>query len=236
MKVTLVIPCYNEELRLDTKNFSGSDSLRFIFINDGSTDGTLSILNGISSDWVKVHNLPKNLGKAEAVRQGMLIGTKIFPDSDWIGFWDADLATPLNQVEYMLMFKSLGGEEIDAIFGSRILRLGANIKRNFIRHILGRFFVTYSSILLGSKAYDSQCGAKLFRTSIVSVVFNSEFCSKWLFDMEIIQRLNLGNFKILECPLQSWRDVEGSKLNIFRDGFRAICDVVKIRMLYGKNN
>lgn len=234
MKITLVIPCFNEADRLKTKDFVSNGYIRFIFVNDGSTDSTPSILKTMESGSHHVLNLDSNLGKAEAVRQGMLLAVRLHPDSEWVGYWDADLATPLNQVDFMLKYSQLTHSEFLGLFGSRVLRLGSRIDRNPLRHIFGRIFVTYSSFMLGSKAYDSQCGAKLFRTHIVKEIFYRPFISRWFFDMEIIQRMNLARYAILECPLEIWRDIDGSKVRPVRDGLKAIIEILKIRNFYGK--
>jgi hypothetical protein len=69
------------------------------------------------------------------------------------------------------------------------MRLGAQIERSFVRHVLGRVFVTVASSLLKLYAYDTQCGAKLFRRDAVGSLFGGEFVSRWLFDIELYLRL-----------------------------------------------
>src|SRR5579883_1758968 len=92
-RCTLVVPCYNEEQRLNVGQFTAfaeSDSrLRFILVNDGSTDNTLSVLKTLEAakpEVFSICNLPKNQGKAEAVRQGFLAAFVDHPD--YIGYWD----------------------------------------------------------------------------------------------------------------------------------------------------
>lgn len=234
MKVVLVVPCYNEAQRLQVKDFISTDEKVFLFVNDGSSDKTYDLLKTMEGPSHHILNLKKNSGKAEAVRLGMLAALDRFPDVTWIGFWDADLATPLNQVEFMLSFLKINESHYRAVFGSRVMRLGALIHRSFLRHVIGRLFVTYSSFVLGSHAYDSQCGAKLFRADIVKDLFSKPFISKWFFDMEIIQRLSERNLSVLECPIQNWQDVSGSKIHPITDGFKAFFEVIKIRKMYGK--
>jgi glycosyltransferase involved in cell wall biosynthesis len=182
---------------------------------------------------VQVYRLTKNSGKGEAVRQGLLEAHRLFADSDWLGFWDADLSTPLDQVSYLIEFNRINKSHVHAVFGSRVLRLGANIYRYHLRHFLGRFFVTFSSLVLSTHVYDSQCGAKIFRREVVADIFADQFCSRWFFDLEIIQRMRLAKKDILECPLQTWTEIEGSKVRVVRDGIRAFFDVIRIRRKYG---
>ena len=104
MQTTIIIPCYNEEKRLPLNAFlffvKENKNVQFLFVNDGSKDNTLDLLKNISSqnECFLMLDLHKNVGKAEAVRQGILYAEEHF-NSNYIGFWDADLATPLNEIE-----------------------------------------------------------------------------------------------------------------------------------------
>ena len=100
MKVVIIIPCYNEAERLDTNSFiaylSQNTHLHFIFVDDGSTDNTNLIINQIISKFDSLVSLlinETNKGKAESVRLGVIESYKM--DPDYVGFLDADLATPI---------------------------------------------------------------------------------------------------------------------------------------------
>src|SRR6478752_2733844 len=97
---TIVIPCYNEAARLDHPAFSrfvlANKDVDFLFVDDGSTDSTRQTLESLREsrpDQFRVLGLERNFGKAEAVRHGLLAACERKPD--YVGFWDADLATPL---------------------------------------------------------------------------------------------------------------------------------------------
>src|SRR5262245_47970847 len=99
-RATIVIPCFNEAARLDTQRFVqyavAAPGVDFVMVNDGSTDDTLEqlgILRRFCPQGFRVVDLPTNCGKAEAVRQGLLNALQSEPE--YVGYWDADLATPL---------------------------------------------------------------------------------------------------------------------------------------------
>jgi dolichyl-phosphate beta-glucosyltransferase len=223
-KVCVIIPCFNEVSRLDSATFlaylSTRDSIDLCFVNDGSTDKTLELLNKIQAQEpgrIHVINLGENGGKAEAVRQGCLAcaGKEKY---EWLGYWDADLATPLSEINHLVKKREEAGSDIIFVLGSRVKRLGAEVDRNGKRHIFGRVFSTFASLILKLPVYDSQCGAKLIKASEVNIAFNEPFLSKWLFDVEILARfrnhygLKPVLSKIIEVPLLQWKEIGGSKI------------------------
>lgn len=161
--------------------------------------------------------LTKNCGKAEAVRQGILHANKL-GDFDFIGFWDADLATGLEELQRMC--NTIEDKTI-YISGCRLLRLGGAIQRKQLRHLLGRGFATAVSLHLDLPVYDTQCGAKLYKAQCIKAVFEKPFVTRWFFDVEILRRLIkfYGKETVLndsiEMPLYRWLDVDGSKLRYF---------------------
>src|SRR5262249_34903218 len=190
----IVIPCYNEEKRLNLeefKKFSRESPLqRFLFVNDGSTDGTLRLLENLGNydpQRFAIHNLPRNVGKAEAVRKGLLRAFDAEPD--YIGYWDADLATPLSAiVDFCALLDAR--PDLEMVFGARVRLLGRSIQRTAIRHYLGRILATAISLVLRLGIYDTQCGAKILRASpTIMDLFRQPFLTKWLFDVEILARL-----------------------------------------------
>ncbi len=233
-KICLIIPCYNESSRLNIAEFLQSPSnISFIFVNDGSTDNTVDIIkiNFLNKDSHRFHllDLKQNVGKGEAVRQGFLYIEKkspAFENIKWVGYWDADLATPLSEVNQFIAYASLY-QNAEIILGCRLYRLGSNIQRNFTRHICGRFFATLISLIFNLGAYDTQCGAKLFRKELIAKIFREPFISKWIFDVELILRSR--GYSMIEYPLTSWKDVQGSKFHIFKSGMRALSDLYKIK-------
>ena len=245
LRATVIVPCYNEASRIDAPAFraylGGPGAAHIIFVDDGSTDGTFSVLAAICSGRegkTEALRLPRNCGKAEAVRVGVAHALE-HVEQDVIGYWDADLATPLDSISSLLAVLE-AREEIAMVFGSRVKLLGRCVERRATRHYLGRVFATAVSTMLHLPIYDTQCGAKLFRADTQArEVFARPFLSKWVFDVEILARyLNLnGNdpkrlaAMIYEYPLECWTDVAGSKVRA-HDFLTAIVDLARIRGEY----
>jgi len=222
----IVIPCYNEAKRLASEKFiafaRAGHPQRFLFVNDGSTDETLQVLMTLcESDPQRflIHDLSQNRGKAEAVRQGALRAFAAGPD--YMGYWDADLATPLEAIPVFCELLD-SRPDLDMVFGARVRLLGRVIERNALRHYLGRAFATATSLALGLSIYDTQCGAKLLRASpAITALFQQPFATRWLLDIEILARfiqarrgtnLRPAEEAIYEFPLHKWHDIAGSKV------------------------
>jgi dolichyl-phosphate beta-glucosyltransferase len=241
-RVVLVVPSFNEERRLDAGAFRDfrlpRHDLELLFVNDGSRDNTLGVLGALcDSDpsRFRVLDLGRNFGKAEAVRRGFVDALSRSPDA--VGFWDADLATPLAELaDFVEILDSR--PEIEMVFGARVRLLGRQISRRASRHYVGRVGATLISGTLGLAVYDTQCGAKLFRaTDELRRVFDRPFLSKWIFDVEIIARFveswgrDRAAKSIYELPVKVWHDVAGSKVK-GRDFLRALRDLRRIRAAY----
>lgn len=241
-KVLLLVPCFNEEDRLKFDafdegkkyNLARGIELNYLFANDGSTDGTQALLNSYCTRTGSfTYPSLENFGKANILQKACQENLKLIQAGtyDWIGYWDADLATPLEEIPKMLNYLEVWElPKVNSIWGSRINRLGSNIKRQMHRHYLGRIFVTIVSNVLDVKAYDSQCGAKLFTQEALEVAFKEPFISRWIFDVEILLRLK--SFSIIEHPISEWSDVPGSKVKVFREILRVAYDLMKIRQKY----
>lgn len=245
-RLTLVIPCYNEEKRLDVEAFRGiavdGHEVDFLFVNDGSRDGTLRVLESLRDSDPKrfaVLNLERNSGKAEAVRRGFVVAMD--RDVDYIGFWDADLATPFTELPGFLEVLD-SRPTIQIVMGARVRLLGREISRRPARHYFGRVGATLISSSLGLAVYDTQCGAKIFRRDdTLREVFARPFLSRWIFDVEIIARYvqRLGRDAVAastyELPVMRWHDVTGSNVKA-HDFLRALHDLWKIRRAYRMTN
>lgn len=241
LKICVVIPCYNEGQRLPIREFeeyyATNTNVYYYFVNDGSKDNTLELLYDIEKgreDRINILDLRQNGGKAETVRRGMLTANE-WNKFDYIGFFDADLSTPLSQLNLFLECCSDNKPEI--LVGSRIKRMGAIIERKSYRHYLGRIFATFASIILKLPIYDTQCGAKIFKAHLIPIVFEKIFLSKWFFDIEIFARI-ISKFgytflydSLIEVPLLKWYEKGKSKLRI-TDFIKVPLELLKIYLYY----
>jgi hypothetical protein len=184
-----------------------------------------------------VLHLASNAGKAEAVWRGF--ERAFAAETEIVGYFDADLATPLSELPGMVA--EMAHPDVYAVLGSRVGLLGRRIQRSLPRHYVGRLFATAASWVLGISVYDTQCGAKLFRCRPeIREIFSRRFSVRWTFDVEILARCRQAALTgtlapvevgIIEHPLRCWRDVAGSKLRAL-DGVRAVVELARIWRTY----
>ena len=219
-KIAVIVPCYNESRRIRPEEFISfmqtHSNVALIFVNDGSKDDTLSILEKINNacfSQVHIINLEKNKGKANAIRTGLL-HCAVDAELSHVGYLDADLSTSLQ--EFYALREAMKNENLDFVLGSRIKLMQATIKRSFSRHIIGRFIATVIDMKFRLGIYDTQCGAKWFRRELISELIKEPFKTKWFFDVELFLRIKnifpLANGK--EIPLSHWSDPGKSRLNV----------------------
>ncbi|MFC2109053.1 response regulator [Bacteroidota bacterium] len=241
--VGVVIPCYNEETRLLSKEFTdfldSNLGYHLCFVNDGSKDNTLKVLQDLSKgreDFISVYDCAQNGGKGEAVRQGMLHLIKD-PQLDYLGYLDADLSTDFKDFDDLV--NTIESSDFKIVSGSRIARMGADINKESAREIISLTINFIIRKILGMNFKDTQCGAKIIRRDLVGVVFKDPFLTRWLFDVEIFKRMGniYGKDKavamICEQPLKRWIHADGSKLSM-KDSFKIIGQLGEIAIKYRK--
>ena len=216
--IAVIIPCYNEAARLPQQLLlqwvNEQPNVFLFFVNDGSTDNTVQILDELkiaAPDKITIITLPRNKGKGEAVRQGMQ--SAVQQPFQFVGYLDADLSTDTK--EYFRLYQLAIEQDADMVFGSRIKKLGSNIERSPFRHFAGRIIATIIDHQFNLGCYDTQCGAKIFKPEIISSAILSPFYTKWFFDVELFLRIKKSSATInaMEVPLTEWRDKKNSKIN-----------------------
>jgi dolichyl-phosphate beta-glucosyltransferase len=235
---TIVVPLFNEAGRFHETPFlqlAQSDQLALLMVNDGSTDATGELLAQLArqSDAIAVLDLPTNQGKGEAVRRGLLLA--MADGASLVGYYDADASTPPEQM--LRLIDALRDDpNLTAVLGARVARLGSEIHRAATRHYAGRVYATLASLALGVDVYDTQCGAKVFRSGpALAQALQVPFPSRWTFDVWLIHRLMQGSDReppvpreaFLEVPLDAWHDVRGSKMRP-GDAVAALLEVTRL--------
>jgi CheY-like chemotaxis protein len=239
--IGVVIPCYNEESRLigdEFKKFVHSNlGYHLCFVNDGSKDNTLEFLQQLvkgNEDRISVYNCEKNLGKAEAVRLGMLHLSKQ-TQFNYIGFLDADLST--NFDDFKDLVSEISNSKFKIVSGSRMTRMGANIEKESSRSIISKMVNLIIRKTLNMNFKDTQCGAKIMTKELIHATFQKKFITKWLFDVEIFMRMkkiygkNEAKDLICEKPLNRWIHADGSKLS-FKDSLQIMLQIGQIALHY----
>jgi dolichyl-phosphate beta-glucosyltransferase len=244
-RTIVVVPCFDEASRLNMRAIQEygrrPGGAELLFVNDGSRDETLGLLehlHGNNPARFDYLHLDTNRGKAEAVRQGILKALHSAPD--YVGYWDADLATPLGDID--AFSRVLDAKPyVELVIGTRMCLLGHRIDRRPLRYWLGRLFARSASLALGTRVFDTQCGAKLFRaTSSLAQLFEQPFRTRWIFDVEIFARIVHARrhtvqpqFRqiVYELPLDSWYDVAGSSVKS-GDFVKAVGELAKIYWAY----
>ena len=209
MHYTVIIPCHNEAKRLNLAAFRRFEAehpeAALLFVDDGSTDATAACL----ADFPLLH-LEENVGKAEAIRRGIIATLALDASTEAFAFLDADLATGLDELTRLVGILA-EKPRLAMVIGSRWPHLGAHIRRGAVRALAGRLMAWMIRLALGRPVYDTQCGAKIFRREVAWALFGRPFHSRWLFDVELLLRLH---GRVEEVPLRAWREVGGSKLGL----------------------
>jgi dolichyl-phosphate beta-glucosyltransferase len=229
--LTVVIPAYNEEKRigktinaieeyLSKKDFN----FEIVVVNDGSYDLTSNIVKELSLKYknIKLIENEVNRGKGYSVKCGMLNSC-----GRYVLFIDADMSTPISEIENILKFFKL---DFDIIIGSRRMR-GSKVKicqppfRRFLGwlfHIIRRIFYLYS-------IKDTQCGFKCFKKEVIKPIFTRETIDGFVFDVEVLFIAKKLGYKIKEVPVV-WIDDIRSTLIPHKHLKEVIRDLIKIRI------
>lgn len=220
-KTCIVIPCYNEADRLDIQAFllyaASRPAIYFLFVNDGSTDSTSGLLKQLTemnAQQFCYTNLEKNSGKAASVREGFIKSFN-WLDFAYVGYLDADLATPLSEIEWLLQsFRD--DPSLAFVLGSRKKTAVNSIKRSRLRHSFGRVYANFITGILGLDFYDTQCGAKIIKAEVAQQLIKTPFIDRWLFDIELISRFykifGHKSTAIKEVVLREWIEKGHSRI------------------------
>ena len=228
--LSVVVPAYNEEARLGgtlrrIREYLAAQpySSEIIVVDDGSTDGTSEVaadaLRGRDGD--RILRWAENRGKGASVKEGMLSAA-----GELILFTDADLSTPIEEVEKMLPRIEDGA---DIVIGSRALD-GSDIqvRQNRFREMMGRTFNVFVRACAMEGIRDTQCGFKLFKREAARAVFPDLGTCGFCFDVEALYIARRRGLRIDQVPV-IWRNSPQSRVHIIRSSTRMIWDLLGIR-------
>ena len=235
MKLSIVIPCYNERERLRSTLREIGKFLEpkawdyeIIVVDDGSTDGTSEVAR---EEWrsfrgvAKVLRNERNCGKGASVKRGMLEA-----GGEYVVFTDADLSTPIGEIE-----KLLDGllDGCDVVLGSRGLGDSrVEIHQNWLRELMGKIFNRIARLLTFQDIRDSQCGFKGLRREAAHTLFHLQRTSGFSFDAEICFLAQKLGYRIKEVPV-IWRNSPKSKVSMIWDPIKMVWDLLRIRFYHG---
>jgi dolichyl-phosphate beta-glucosyltransferase len=240
-ELLMVVPCYNESSRFDAQYWENvilhSPEIQWVFVNDGSRDKTNQSIDSLKPFGAITIHLDRNVGKAEAIRSGIIRLKSHYSSVIAVGYVDADMAFEHREVTQFCKesIKLFGIKtNIDCYIASRVKLSGYNIHRSSGRHYCARIIATWFGFFWSNIPYDTQCGLKVFRnTPQFDASLYSAFRTRWLFDIELMMRLTIAkrkNCAILERPLNYWREIGKSKINK-REKLRILNEIVYISIL-----
>lgn len=224
MDFTIVIPAFNEGQRLPRllqalpQTLGTAHTWEIIIVEDGSTKEQIqSIDQHLSPLSLKFNHLKfkhlvleKNQGKGAAIATGLKQSS-----CDIVGFMDADGATSLNSIIEMYS-KMASDASLDGVMGSRIKMLGRKVERDGARHYMGRIFATYFNFLFDIPAYDTQCGAKVYRRDKILPLIDQVSDKGFVWDTQLLVLMYRQGLKILEHPVD-WIEIGQNKVSMLRD-------------------
>jgi glycosyltransferase involved in cell wall biosynthesis len=198
-------------------------SVEVLIVDDGSKDSTAAVIREFAARYpfVRLLQNPGNRGKGYSVRHGMQQA-----QGDWILSTDADLSSPLEEVDKLLA--AVDREQAAAAIGSRALdRSLVGVHQAAMREWSGRLFNVIMRAATGLPFRDTQCGFKLFRSDAARVIFPRQKLDGFGFDVEDLLIARIHGFKVVEIPVR-WDNVEGTKVSALT-GARAFWDLLVVR-------
>jgi dolichyl-phosphate beta-glucosyltransferase len=230
--LSLVIPAYNEALRLprtlETMRRhldAAGDDYEVIVVDDGSEDRTADETDRKYKDWsqLNVVRLPVNVGKGGAVREGMLLAR-----GSHRAFSDADLATPLEELP-RLRSRLVGDCQV-AIASRGLPESTIEVHQPGPREFAGRTYNRLLRLLVLPGIRDTQCGLKVFTDTAAVACFGPLRTMRFGFDAEVLVRARRLGWTIAEVPVR-WQHVEASRVRAGRDSSRMLLDLLRLRLL-----
>jgi len=235
MKLSIVIPAYNEEARLPATLIEahhwlltrhGPESFEILVVDDGSTDATCATVRDmmISMPELELIEQPENRGKGAAVRRGMLEAT-----GDIRLFMDADHSTHVNEAEKVVPAIANGA---DVVVASRQHpESDIDQHQSWLREHMGKSFNMLMRSMVGLDMQDTQCGFKAFTARAAEAIFSRQKLEGFSFDVEILFLAHKLGFKTVEIPVR-WVNEPNSRVRMLLDPMKMFADLLRIRHMH----
>lgn len=235
--LSIIIPAFNEEPRLELslRKLAGFASRQrdpvvreIIVVDDGSRDATAIVANRMRRECDLIRPIPylRNAGKGYAIRRGV-----IEADAELILITDADLSTPMEELEKLLAAVRAGA---DVAIGSR----GAQpetvkLPQGRLRRSMGLTFNRMVKLITGLPFHDTQCGFKLFRREAAKELFRDAVIDRFAWDVEVLLLASRKNLRVVEVPV-AWFNSADSRVHVVRDSAAMLRDVARITARVGR--
>lgn len=230
--ISIIVPVYNESKCIvntftSVARFAINRSFyNFIFVDDGSTDGTREILEHhidvLNSSQVSLISYQTRRGKGYAVKTGVL-----YANSEYICFIDGDLAYSLDHLDVIVAKLA----EYDVVIGCRNLTSQRSNGFSFIRILAGRIFNIISRKVLNLKFTDMQAGIKGFKKSVAKDLFKTQMIPGFAFDVELLYLANKRGYTINEIPavVSQKHLYKKSTVNLFKHSLEMLFNLLQIK-------
>lgn len=229
MKFSIILPAYNESKKIENtflqldKFFSQRNyETEYIFVEDGSLDGTLDVLKELERTHSNIKLLvnEKNMGKGSSIKKGMLEAK-----GDYMLFLDIDMSTPL---ETFCDFEKYMGE-YDIIMGSRWSKK-SNIKipQPWHRRFMGFVFYLIVKSFFLKGIIDTNCGFKCYKKKVARDIFSKQLIRGWGFDVELLYIAQKRKYHIKEVPV-NWAHDRDSKVRTFLVSALTLIELARIK-------
>lgn len=230
----LLIPAYNEEGRIEPvlraygAYFAAHYSGRFqlIVVLNGCRDNTMGVVNRVAQDFpfISAIDFPAPIGKGGALIEGL----KLAPLADYVGYVDADGATPPKAFHDLVRHM----DKADCVIGSRwiegaVLHQAQTTKRQFA----SRCFHLIVQSLFWMNIRDTQCGAKVMKREAVEKVHSMLRIADMAFDINLLYALKKAGYRVLEVPTE-WTDQIGSKVVLGKTSLTMLLSAIRLRLVY----
>jgi dolichyl-phosphate beta-glucosyltransferase len=225
--LTLLIPCFNEALRIERSLeqlkawIDGNLDIptKVVIVDDGSTDGSKSLIRNYPLD-IKPIFLEKNLGKGGATAAGIHE-----VDTDFVLTMDLDLSTSLQGIN--TFYNEMVKTNVDLVVADRF-HAQSQVTSSVSRKLSSKLFYTIVHRIINFETQDTQCGFKLYKTSVAKDLFSDLNFLGFSFDLEVLFHAE-SKYKIKQLPIQ-WVQKDGSRVRVIHDGLQMILDLLRLKM------